>query len=73
MLMTKAVVQKVQADFPIDDQASVLEYLSLYGSRKDEPQIEEVRLAILKRAAGDKDKVIELVGQAKQNHQTFLT
>ena len=72
MLMTKKVIAKVQADYPEHEQASVLEYISLYGAREGELEIEKVRLAILTLAAGDKEQILALIRDAKANYTDIL-
>lgn len=67
MIMTKAVIKKVQADFPIEEQASVLDILSLYGSRSEEKEVERIRMAALDRSHGDKEQVTEYIYAAKQD------
>lgn len=71
--MSRPVIQKVQRDFPIDEQASVLEFLSLYGSRDQERKVREVRMRILEQAEGDREKLVQLVQWAKRDHHHFLT
>ena len=72
MIMTMKVVKKVQRDFPPGSQASVLEYLSLYGVRAEEPEEEMVRIAILDLAAGDGHRIAELIRIAKQDYRQIL-
>ena len=72
MIMTHAVIKQVQKDFHIDDQASVLEYLSLYGSQEFEIEEERVRLAILKLSSGSKTQVLHFVTEAKKDYRDVL-
>ena len=72
MMMSMMVVKRVQQDFAPDEQASVLEYLSLYGSQDREKQVERVRLAVLSLARGNRDRVVELIGQAKRDRNAVL-
>lgn len=67
MIMTKAVIKKVQSDFPIESQASALDILSLYGSRPQEVDVERIRLAALEQAHGDLDLVQDLIYGAKKD------
>jgi len=67
MIMTMAVIKKVQAEFPIDAQASILDILSLYGSRETEKDVERVRLLALEKAHGDADLVAEHIYAAKKD------
>ena len=72
MIITLAVIKRVQSDFLPDEQISVLELLSLYGARSEEPQPEKVRLLILDLAKGNKDEVNRYIAMAKRDPDDFF-
>ena len=66
------VVASVEATFPKESWARVLESLDAYGVESYERERERVQLAILKLSAGKEEKVREYVAVAKRDYRDVL-
>ena len=66
------VVASVQATFPKESWARVLELLDSYGVESYEQERERVQLDILKLSAGSEEKVREFVVVAKRDYRDML-
>jgi len=66
------VVASVEATFPKESWACVLELLDSYGIESYERERERVQLDILKLSAGKEEKVREYVAVAKRDYRDVL-
>ena len=66
------VVAFVQATFPKESWARVLELLDSYGVESYERERERVQLAILKLSDGNEEKLREFVAVAKRDYRDVL-
>ena len=66
------VVASVEATFPKNSWARVLDLLDSYGVESDERERERVQLAILKLSAGREEKVREYAAVAKRDYRDVL-
>ena len=72
MRSREQVVASVQAAFPKESRARVLELLDSYGVESYERERERVQLDILKLSAGSEEKVREYVAVAKRDYRDVL-
>src|SRR5712692_9366004 len=66
------VIASVQATYPKQSWARVLELLDSYGVESYERERERVQLDILKLSAGSEEKVREFVAVAKRDYRDVL-
>src|SRR5207244_6184593 len=66
------VVAAVEATFPKESKARVLELLDGYGVEPYERERERVQLAILKLSEGNEEKLREFVAVAKRDYRDVL-
>jgi hypothetical protein len=66
------VVTAIQATFPKDNWARVLELLDGYGIEPYERECERVQLAVLKLSAGSEEKLREFLAVAKRDYRDVL-
>ena len=66
------VVAAVEAAFPRESWARVLELLDTYGVESYERERERVQLDILKLSAGSEEKLREFVAVAKRDYRDVL-
>src|SRR2546430_15498999 len=66
------VVAAVEATFPKESWARVLESLDNYGVESYERERERVQLAILKLSKGNEEKLREFVAVAKRDYRDVL-
>src|SRR5438477_6527802 len=66
------VVAAVEATFPKESWARVLELLDTYGVESYERERERVQLAILKLSEGNEEKLREFVAVAKRDYRDVL-
>lgn len=66
------VVATVEAGFPKESWARVLELIDRYGVESYERERERVQLAILKLSAASEDKVREYMAVAKRDYRDVL-
>ena len=65
------VIRVVQRDFPTDTEA-VMSSLQVYGTERWHREVDRVRLAILKLAAGDATKVVAHMQLACTDYRDVL-
>jgi hypothetical protein len=66
------VIASVQATFPKESWARVLELLDSYGVKSYQRERERVQLDILKLSAGSEEKLREFVKVAKRDYRDVL-
>lgn len=66
------VVATVEASFPKERWARLLELLDRYGAESHERERERVQLAVLKLSAGSEEKVREYMVVAKRDYRDVL-
>ena len=66
------VVTTVEASFPKERWARMLELLDGYGAESHERERERVQLAVLKLSDGSEEKVREYVAVAKRDYRDVL-
>src|ERR1700726_1886145 len=72
MYSRDAVIASVQATFPKESWARVLELLDGYGVKSYQRERERVQLDILKLSAGSEEKLREFVAVAKRDYRDVL-
>jgi hypothetical protein len=71
--ISQQVIDRVNKDFPPEDRDEVLRRLTEYGKARYEHGDQEfMRLAILRLANGDKQKLLGLVKMAKVDYRDIL-
>ena len=72
--VTEADVDRiVRRDFPPDEVAGVLAALAAYGKQKWHNEVARVRVAILKLAAGHRDKLPGIIRTADTDYRDVLS
>lgn len=66
------IIAAIRSTFPADDVADVLAALDRYGAEPHERERERVQLAIIALSQGNKDKLLQLVQDAKTDYRDVL-
>ena len=66
------LLDAIRCDFPGSERAAVLAIVDQYGAEAHEREPERVRLAIIRLAAGDREKLPQLLNAAKVDYRDVL-
>lgn len=66
------LLDAIGRDYPASDSADVLAIIDQYGAEPHEREPERVRLAIVQLAAGDREKLPQLLNAAKVDYRDVL-
>ena len=72
MVARRLLIDAVAREYPASETSAVLAIVDQYGAEAHEREPERVRLAIIRLAAGDREKLPQLLNAAKVDYRDVL-